>query len=133
MAPGDTAREFRGIPFVVRSARRFSPAPGVRAVAAEIVRQVPVEATPRQERMFLIAERDSSVTARWELAYVERVSGPEETLESTDILAAVLLGQTQPTLVLGRDDGSATAYALLERSGPKRWRLRWSSRWVGGC
>lgn len=134
IAPADTAPGFRGLPYVVRTARRFAPAPGVQAVAAEIVRQVNVEAMPRQERLFIIAEHDSVPGWRWQVAYAERVSGPEENLEATEVLAAVLLGaERRPVLVLGRDDGTSTAYALLERAGTRRWRLRWSSRYAGPC
>jgi hypothetical protein len=131
--PNDTAPSFRGLPFVVLAARRFSPAPGVQAIVAEVSRKVNQEARPREERILLVAERDSAVPALpWVAAYSERVSDNEETVEASDVLAAVALGPSHtPTLVIGREYGEGFSYALIERVGPKRWRLRWSSAYAG--
>ena len=131
--PNDTAASFRGLPFVVLAARRFSPAPGVQAIVAEVSRKVAQEARPREERILVVAERDSAVPALpWVASYSERVSDNEETIEASDVLAAVALGPSRtPTLVIGREYGEGFAYALLERVGPKRWRLRWSSAYAG--
>lgn len=131
--PNDTAPSFRGLPFVVLAARRFSPAPGVQAIVAEVSRKVNQEARPREERILVIAERDSaSPSLPWIAAYSERVSDNEETVEASDVLAAVALGPTRtPTLVVGREYGEGFSYALIERVGPKKWRLRWSSAYAG--
>ena len=131
--PNDTAPSFRGLPFVVLAARRFSPAPGVQAIVAEVSRKVNQEARPREERILLVAERDSAVPALpWVAAYSERVSDNEETVEASDVLAAVALGPSRtPTLVIGREYGEGFSYALIERTGPKKWRLRWSSAYAG--
>jgi hypothetical protein len=32
-----------------------------------------------------------------------------------------------PSLIIARDGNDGIAYALLERVGPHRWRVRWSS------
>ena len=131
--PNDTSPSFRGLPFVVLAARRFSPAPGVQAMVAEVSRKVNQEARPREERILVVAERDSAVPpGRWVAAYSERVSDNEETIEASDVLAAVALGPSRtPTLVIGREYGEGFAYALVERVGPRRWRLRWSSAYAG--
>jgi hypothetical protein len=131
--PDDTAPAFRGIPYVVRSARRFSAAPGVEGLVAEIVRKLNEEANPREERILLVAEHDSSLAAgRYAAAYSERVSDDEETIETTDVLAAVSVGPSRtPTIVLSREYGEGGEYALLERAGPGQWRLRWSSAYTG--
>jgi len=132
--PNDTAPSFRGLPFVVLAARRFSPAPGVQAVVAEVSRKVNQEARPREERILIVAERDSAARpgTPWSAAYSERVADNEETIEASDVLAAVALGPARtPTLVIGREYGEGFAYALLERTGPARWRLRWSSAYAG--
>jgi hypothetical protein len=33
----------------------------------------------------------------------------------------------QPSLIVARDGNEGIAYELLERIGPHRWRVRWSS------
>jgi hypothetical protein len=131
--PNDTARLFRGIPFAVRAAWRFVPARGVDAVVADVVRRLNQEASPFAEELLVVAERDPATPGRrYAPAYVERVSGPEETLETSEVLAALFLGPRRvPTLVLGRDYGDGTAYALVERTEPGRWRARWSSAYAG--
>lgn len=131
--PHDTAPAFRGLPFTVRSVRRFSPAPGVQALVAEVSRQVNQEANPREERILLVAERDSAQPpGPWTAAYSERAADREETVEASEVLAAVGLGHARtPTLVIGREYGEGFAYALLERTGDKKWRLRWSSAYAG--
>lgn len=131
--PGDSSGTFRGLPFVVRSVRRFTAAPGVQALFADIRRKLNEEARPREEQILLVAERDSgSAAGPYRAAYFERTSGLEETIESTDVLAALALG-TPPhaMLVLGRDYGDGTSYSLLERTGPRQWRIRWTSAYAG--
>ena len=131
--PEEPSSEFRGLPFVVRSARRFSPAPGIEAFVADVVRRLNQEDHPRTEHLVLVAERRAGARgARYLPAYVERAEGLEETVELTEPLAAVLVGQERrPTLVLSRDYGDGTAYALLERVADGQWRLKWSSAYTG--
>lgn len=131
--PENSASPFRGLPFIVRSVRHFTPVPGVEAFVADIVRRLGLEANPRVEHLVLVAERPAGTPAtRYEVAYSERVDGAEETIEMTELLAAVRLGDDlHPTLVLSRDYGDGTAYALLERVGAERWRLQWSSAYAG--
>lgn len=126
----DSASPFRGLPFVVREMRRFSPAPGVQAVAADVVRRVNQEASQPVEHVLLVAERTEG--GAWRTAFLERTAGAEETLEINTVLAAVLLGEARrPTLVVARDYGDGTAYALVERLGDARWAVRWSSAYAG--
>ncbi len=133
MLPNDTVPAFRGLPFAVRSVRRFSPVTGVSALVAEVVRKVNQEANPREERILIVAERDSGkATGRYSLAYSERTSGTEEDVETTDVLVALALGSARtPTLVLRREYFEGSAFALLERTGPKSWRVRWTSAYAG--
>ena len=129
--PGDTASRFRGLPFVVRALYRLRPVPGTEAVLAEIVRQVNQEANPLKQQLLVVAERDSGGAA-FEQAWVERTSGMEETLETTFVLAAISLGPSaRPTIVLSRESAHGTAFALLQREGPRRWRVRWTSAYAG--
>ena len=134
LLPGDTAASFRALPYHVRSARRFTPAEGVTGVVATLTRTVNQEAQPLGEQLLVIAERPAGDRdARYTVAYHERSSGREETLEAADPLAAVLLGAARrPTLVIARDYYEGTAYSLVERVGPSRWRVRWTSAY-GGC
>jgi hypothetical protein len=132
--PDDSAEAFRGLPFVVRTLRRFQPVPGVEALVADVVRKVNQEANPRQEQLFLIAERDSAnpgVPPR--IAYVDRASGLEEALDAIEVLGAVSLGRDRrATIIISRESQDGTSYALLERSGAVRWRVRWTSA-PAGC
>jgi hypothetical protein len=130
--PGDTAAMFRGLPFVVTKAWRARLPPNNQVLAAIVVRNVNQEANPRQERLLLVAERDSTTaTTRYTPVYSERVTGLEETVETTDLVGMVLLGDERlPTVVVARDTGNGSSYALIERIGGQ-WRRRWASAYVG--
>jgi hypothetical protein len=127
--PNDPAGRFSGLPFVVKSIWRLTLPTGESVLVGTLARQINQEATPLQEHTLLLAERarkapDTAFTT----AYSERSYGEEETIESRDIVAAVLLGQSRiPAIVLARDFGDSNAYALLERESDGRWRARWAS------
>jgi len=120
---------FQGLRFTTEDVRRFEARPGVQALVAHLVRRVNQEASPLEEQTLLIAERDSGVTSGpYRLAYAERTSGREENVVTPEVLAGVRIGTvTQPALIVARDGNDGIAYALLERVGPHRWRVRWSS------
>lgn len=124
-----TSPEFQGLRFAAHDIRRFQIAPGVQALAAHLIRRVNQEANPLEEQTLLIAERDSGAARdRYQLAYAERSFGNEEQVTSSELVAAVRLGPNgAPTLVVARDGENGLAYALLERTGPRRWRVRWTS------
>ena len=127
--PNDSAGHFAGLPFVVRSMWRFSlPLPTrAQVVVAELERQLNQEATPLAERTLIVTERapsDTSVNA----VYSERSYGDEETIESDDLLAALLIGGGKtPAFVLSIDFGDDQAYSLIERGANGRWQRRWTS------
>ena len=125
--PNDSSGRFSGLPFVVRSISRFTIPDGPQVVVGTLSRQLNQEATPLQERTFLIAEQargDSTITA----AYGERSYGEEETIESRELLAALLISDARtPAIVVSRDFGNEVAYALFERVGATKWRNQWSS------
>ena len=130
--PNDTARTFRGIPFSVRTAYRFTPAPGVEAVVADVVRKLNQEANPLEEHTLVVGERPAGSSAPYRLAYREVTAGSDETLESSDVLAAVAIGSPPHIdLVLARDGYESNAYALLERQPDGKWRRRWMSAHTG--
>lgn len=132
--PDDTARAFRGLPYSVRTVRRFRAAPGVDAIAAEVSRRINQEANPREEQIFFVAERDSGqANGPWQIAFSLRASGHEGAVETHDVLAAVAIGAARrPTLVLSRYIGDGMSYVFLERTGARQWRVRWVSA-TSGC
>jgi hypothetical protein len=130
-APGDTVEALRGIPYVVRRGYRFTVPGASPIMIAEISRSLPQEANPAQELMLLIVEQDS-LTSRYRLAYVERASGTEETLESTELLVAgQVASRSEAVILLARDSGDGVTYSILERDGPRQWRVRWNSPYAG--
>lgn len=130
-APGDTIDALRGVPFVVRRAYRVSLPGGRLGVVAEVERTLNQEASQTQEHLLLVAERDS--TARqYDLAYVERSGGGEDSLESDELLAiGRIRGRDEPVALIARFVGDGVIYSLLERLPEGRWRLRWSSPYTG--
>ena len=131
--PNDTATAFQGIPYFVRQVRRFRMSSGTQVLIANVTRRINQEANPREEQLFLVAERATdSAAGRYALRYHERVSGAEEAIESTDVLAAVMLAADDtPAIVLIRDYGDGSAYALLMRDPGGQWRLAWNSAYAG--
>jgi hypothetical protein len=129
--PGDTSAIFRGLPFVVTKAWRAHMPTGQTLLTAVVVRNVNQEANPRQERILLIAERDSMPSARYTALYSERMVGLEETIETTDPIGILLLGpERRPTVIISRDSGNGVSYALIERVGGQ-WQRRWTSTYAG--
>jgi hypothetical protein len=120
---------FQGLRFTVQDIRRFHAAPGVQALVAHLIRRVNQEASPQEEQTLLIAERDSGVTSGpYQLAYAERAFGREEQVVTPEVLAALrIAGSLQSSLVVARDNDDGVVYALLERTGGRRWRVRWTS------
>ena len=125
----NTSPSFQGLRFTAHDIRRFQAAPGVQALAAQLIRRVNQEADPQEEQTLLIAERDSGVTTgRYQLAYAERSFGKEEDVVSTELVAALRLSANGPaSLVIARDSDAGLAYALIERTGPRQWGVRWTS------
>lgn len=129
LPPSDSSRAFSGLPFAVRTAYRFTPAGGPETVVATLVRKVNEEANPREEHTLLVAEGGAGTR---EAAYYDRSSGSEEHVPTTDAIAGVLLGPSRtPTVILERSYDDGVRYALVERIGAHRWRLRWTSAYSG--
>ena len=125
--PNDSAGRFSGLPFVVHDIWRFTLPGGPQVLAGSLIRQINQEATPLQERTFVLGERSPSDSS-FARAYSERSVGDEETVESTDLLAALVLGDSRRgAIIVARDFGNATAFGLVERGDDGRWLARWSS------
>lgn len=127
--PNDPAGRFAGLPFVVGALWRFDLTDGEQVLIANTTRQINQEATPLQERTLLIAERKAGGSdSAFATAYSERSYGDEETIESHDLVAVVLLGENRtPALVVSRDFGDSVAYALVERGTDGKWHALWAS------
>jgi hypothetical protein len=132
LAPDDTAAAFHGIPFFVRQVGRFRTKTGTEVLIANVTRRINQEANPREEQLLLVAERDSQPGSRYAPVYHERVSGQEEAIETTDVLSVVSFGSSDlPAIVLIRDYGDGSAYALLMRGPTGEWHIGWSSAYAG--
>lgn len=131
--PDDTSRAYHGLPFAVRYAYRFAAAPGIRGVIADLVRRLNQEASPLEQHTLLLAEQDSArADSPLHVVYHERSGGDEDSLETTDVLAAVRLpAPPHVALVLVRVGPETSAYALLERAAGGTWRVRWTSVHTG--
>lgn len=128
--PGDTNPAFRGLPMIVRAASML-PAPwGREVVVAEIVRRVGQEATPLEERIAVVAERDPAGTAGWRSYWIARIEGAEESIEATELVGGMEVGGGEVVLVVQRDSAKGTRYELLVGS-VKGWERRWASGWSG--
>lgn len=125
--PTDAA--FQGLRFTAHDIRRFVVAPGVQGLVAHLVRRVNQEANPREEQTLLVAERDSgAVPGKYQLSYAERDFGREEAVITPEVLAAVRLGASASSvLVVARDNDTGISYRMIERTGPRQWKARWSS------
>ncbi len=137
----DSSSAFRGLPFTVLRAYRVAPgldSAGTSGAAAAdgfavgvLVRRIPQEDRPLEERMLIVVSTGDPSPKKWTVAWFERASGREEEVIASEPLAAFrVTGSRRITLVLGRDDGSGTALALLEREGTS-WRVRWESGLTG--
>lgn len=130
--PGDTVPELRGLPYQVRRAYRFPLPNGGMGMIAEVWRILNQEANPKQEHLLLITERDSASGTRGDIVYTERAAGGEETLESSEVLAIARFSpERDVSILLARYVGDGVVYALLERMGNRRWRVRWTSPYAG--
>jgi hypothetical protein len=124
LLPGSGDARFAGLPFIVVSARRFTTADRM-YVAAHLVRRLPQEATPLEERVFFIAERDrTAASVPYATTYHLRSAGTEESADHYDALVA-LRGDSTVYLLLTRDQEARTSYELLERMRTGGWRVRW--------
>lgn len=123
-------RIFRGLPFRVRSAYSFHE-DSARIVIADIVRIVNQEASARVEHILLIAERKHDEAA-YSPAYFSRTAGREETVQATEVLAAVrTVSPRHLLLVVSVDYGDGGKFGLLERVAAGRWKMTWKSAYTG--
>ncbi|HUQ20046.1 MAG TPA: hypothetical protein VM099_10575 [Gemmatimonadaceae bacterium] len=121
---------FRGLPFSVKRGSRIDGSV-VPTIVAEVVRKINEEANPREEHTLLVAEQPTSGSG-YRAVFTTRSSGAEESLETTDVLAAVQLKSTkQAVIVISIDYEDGGKVGTLERSADGTWKLRWKSAYAG--
>src|SRR6266566_865549 len=113
---------FRGLPFRVRSAYTFQ-LDSMQVVVADIVRSVNEEANPRLEHLLIIGERPAGTNGKFEVGYFSRTAGAEESIQATELLAAVAIGRTkQPVIVVNIEYDDGGKLGLIERTDSGQWR-----------
>ena len=121
---------FRRLPFRVRSAYTFR-LDSSEAVIADVVRSLNEEANPRIEDLFLIGERPIGATGKYTIGYFNRIAGAEETIQATDILAAVQMrASSRPAVIVNVESEDGTQLGFIERVGPGQWRYTWKSAYT---
>lgn len=122
---------FASIPFVVRTAYRFRTG-AVEGILASVQRSILSEANPREEHLFLIAERPVGSSEAYRLVYTNRNAGSERGVALIDVLAAVTLSTNHRIALVASheyDDGGEIWF--IERVAPGRWRTTWESATTG--
>jgi len=121
---------FRGLPFAVRRAYRFSL--GTNSIlVGDVVRKIAEEANPREERLLLIAERASESDGKYAVAFKSRVAGSEEDVRTNEVLGAVRFTRGNPAIVVRFEYDEGGNSALIERTGQRQWRITWRSAYTG--
>ena len=121
---------FRRLPFRVQSAYTFR-LDSVEVVVADIVRTLNEEANPRIEHLLVIGERPTGTKGRYAVGYFSRVAGAEETMQATEVLAAVRIGVSKsPAIIVSVESEEGVKLGLIERTGPGQWRSTWKSAYT---
>ena len=121
---------FRGLPFAVRRAYRFSLSSNL-ILVGDVVRKINEEANPREERLLLIAERPTGSDGKYTVAFESRVAGSEEDVRTHEVLGAVRFVRGNPAIVVKFEYDEGGNSALIERTGERRWRITWRSAYTG--
>lgn len=127
---GSTDQTFRGIPFSVRMAYRLrTGSPSI--IIAETVRKINEEANPREEHILLVAER-SARDSTYRVAFHTRSAGTEESLETSEVLAALRFARTgRLAIFITFDYEDGGKIGLLERVTDNTWQAVWKSAYAG--
>jgi len=124
--PDDTVSAFRGRPFTIRQASRFSTGTDTIGTVYEVVRLVAQEANPLQEQILIITEEGPGRTA--EDVFHEREIGAEESMGSIELVAVLRIRSNGRIAILVRREREA-GFMLewIERTSRGRWVVRWRS------
>ncbi len=128
--PDDTVSAFRGRPFIVRQASRFSIGADTIGTLFEVVRLVPQEANPLQEQILILTEEDPSRPA--ENVFHRREIGAEESMGSIELLGVLRVRSTgRLALLVRREREAGFVLEWIERTR-RGWFVRWRSA-TDGC
>ena len=129
--PDDTVSAFRGRPFTVRQASRFSIGADTIGTVFEVVRLVAQEANPLQEQLLIVTEEGESRPA--EPVLHEREIAAEESMGSIELLGVLRVRASGRLAILVRRERE-TGFVLewIERSPRGKWSVRWRSA-TDGC
>ena len=120
---------FAGIPYFVRKGYRLALSPST-ILVAEVIRRINEEANPREEHLLLLAERSSN-DAPYRVGFYKRSAGAEESLETSEILAAVrFVVSSRLAFAIAFDYEDGGKVGLLERVGIGTWRIVWKSAYT---
>ena len=125
--PGDTmVADFRGLPIVIRDAWLLVPAEGDTTYIAIAARRLPMESTPLEEQMTLLAtpEARSGIRDALATAWFARSAGMEDSLETRDPVLAFTSPDSALRLLMLRESGLGPRAELLVRMDG-RWRRQW--------
>lgn len=130
LAEGDDPA-FRGLPFSVRKAYRFSLRE-TSVLAGDVVRKINEEANPREEHLLVVGERPATATDGYSAVFHTRVAGAEDAVRTNEILSAVRFVKTQrPALVISFEYEDGGRVALLQRMSAREWKITWRSAYTG--
>ena len=129
--PDDTVSAFRGRPFIVRQASRFSIGTDTIGTMYETVRLVAQEANPLQEQILIISEEGSM--GEPEPVFFRREIGAEESMGSIELLGVLRVkASSRLALLVRREREAGFVLEWIERSPRGKWYVRWRSA-VDGC
>jgi len=129
--PDDTVLAFRGRPFIVRQASRFSMGIDTIGTLYEVIRLVAQEANPLQEQILIIAEEGP--TGEPEPVFFRREIGAEESMGSIELLGVLRVKASgRLALLVRRERETGFVLEWIERSTRGKWYVRWRGA-VDGC
>ena len=128
--PAASDPTFRGLPFRVRSAYRFS-LDSLDFVIADVVRTVNEEANPRVEHLLIVGEKPRNVAGQLDVGYYSRTAGKEEFVQATEVLAVVRVSASKrPVIVVNIEYDDGGKLGLIERTTSGEWRATWRSAYT---
>jgi hypothetical protein len=126
--PGDTAvADFRGLPVVIRDAWLLVPGEGDTVFIAIASRRLPMESTPFEEQLTLLAAPDTASSSRGVLRalWFARSAGAEDSLETREPVAAYRSPAGTLHLLFLHETGidlHAEALVRVDDAWRRRWR-----------
>jgi hypothetical protein len=130
-APNDTIAAFRGRPFTIRQASRFSIGGDTTVTVYEVVRLVAQEANPLQEQLLIMTQHTPGTEPV--NVFFEREVGAEESMGSIEVLGVFRVrAGGRIALLVRRDRETGFVLEWIERTPRGTWRVRWRSA-TDGC